>query len=342
MKHNSNSSWRDDYSAFYELSSTLLHRPESFEYWAVQVFKYQAQHNPIYRQYIELLGVNVETIERVETIPFLPIELFKSHSIQTGSWQPETIFTSSGTTGQISSRHRVRSLQHYLQNARQGFQEYFLPIEEYCVLALLPAYLERQGSSLVAMADDFIRRSKYPQSGFFLYNYEDLATVLQECQAKQTPTLLLGVTFALLDLAEQYPMNLSTISIMETGGMKGRRKELTRQELHEQLMSAFQVEVIHSEYGMTELLSQAYTKGGQRFYPTATMRVLVREVNDPFYMLTNGRNGALNIIDLANVNSCSFIATQDLGKRYEDGSFEVLGRMDNSDLRGCNLMLYDG
>ncbi|MEM1325207.1 MAG: acyl transferase [Bacteroidota bacterium] len=340
MKHNLNES-RNDLDVFRDLPSPLFQHPEQFDQVALDIFHFQAQHNPVYRQYLDLLNINVHDVIGIEDIPFLPIELFKSHTIQTGNWQPEVTFTSSGTTGQINSQHPVRSLDRYLQNARLGFQQYFGEIKDFCVLALLPAYLERQGSSLVAMADDFIQLSKYDQSGFFLYNYDELTEVLKDSQAQQIPTLLIGVTFALLELAEQYPMDLSGITIMETGGMKGRRKEITRQELHHQLRAAFQVEKIYSEYGMTELLSQAYTKGEQRFYPASAMKVLIREVNDPFRILPSQRNGALNIIDLANRDSCSFIATQDLGKRYADGSFEVLGRMDNSDLRGCNLMLYE-
>lgn len=315
-------------------------QPSQFDELALSIFQYQATHNAVYRQYLELLKVQPKRIQQVKEIPFLPIELFKTQRIQTGNWEAETVFTSSGTTGQTTSQHFVRSLNFYLANARRGFAHYFGDIEDYCVLALLPAYLERPGSSLVAMANDFIAASRFSESGFFLYNLEELVQRIEVCQVRQIPTLLLGVTFALLDLAERYPIDLQGISVMETGGMKGRRKEMTRAELHHTLTAAFQIERIYSEYGMTELLSQAYTKGGARFYPSQSMKVLIREVNDPFNMLPFERNGAINIIDLANVDSCSFIATQDLGRKYEDGSFEVLGRMDASDLRGCNLMWY--
>lgn len=313
----------------------------NFEPLALALFRYQVQHNPIYRRFVELLGVRPEKVQTIQQIPFLPIESFKNFQIQTGTWQPESIFTSSGTTGQQPSQHFVKDLSFYLQNTQQAFEAFYGKIEDYCVLALLPSYLERQGSSLVAMADYFIRLSKQANSGFFLDDKARLIQVLKECQQKKTPTLLLGVSFALLDLAEQYQLDLSHIIIMETGGMKGRRKEIIRTELHEILQTAFHVPVIHSEYGMTELLSQAYSKGNGIFYPSASMQLLIREMSDPLHFLDNNRTGGINIIDLANIDSCAFIATQDLGKKQADGSFEVLGRFDNSDIRGCNLMLSD-
>ncbi len=313
----------------------------NFDALALEIFHYQATHSPIYKAYIELLGIDSTSIQSIQQIPFLPIECFKNFEVKTGDWLPEVIFTSSGTTGQQPSSHFVQNLEAYLQNTRRGFEAFYGKLEDYCILALLPAYLERQGSSLVAMADYFIRLSKYSQSGFFLNNIEKLSKIVQECQASRTPTLLLGVSFALLDLGEQYPMDLSQITIMETGGMKGRRKEIVRSELHSILQTAFNTQQIHSEYGMTELLSQAYSKGDGLFYPSSTMKIIIRDVSDPLAVIGNERTGGINIIDLANIDSCAFIATQDLGKTYPDGSFEVLGRFDFSDVRGCNLMIND-
>lgn len=305
----------------------------------MEVFQYQAQHNMLYAQYLRLLQKAPESVTAPADIPFLPIQFFKNQTIQTGTWTPADTFSSSGTTGQITSRHAVRSLDFYLHNTRRGFEHFYGNLADYCVLALLPAYLERPGSSLVAMADYFIQQSRYAQSGFFLYNTDELLKVVQICRKKQCPVLLLGVTFALLDLAEQRPTDLSGIIIMETGGMKGRRREMIRSELHEVLCSAFRVQSIHSEYGMTELYSQAYSKGQGLFYPAPTMRVYARQITDPLAAEMPGKTGALNIIDLANLDTISFIATDDLGKVHPNGSFEVLGRLDNSDLRGCNLMV---
>ncbi|MCB0559109.1 MAG: acyl transferase [Lewinellaceae bacterium] len=312
-----------------------------FQALALDVFFYQARNNPLYRQYLELLGVHPQEISLIEHIPFLPIQFFKNHEIQTGSWQPALSFSSSGTTAQTASRHLVRDPEFYRRNARRGFAHFYGPVEEYCVLALLPSYMERTGSSLVFMAEDFIRLSRYPQSGFFLYNTEALAEILSHCKKNAIPTILLGVSFALWEFAEQYPMGLSGVTLMETGGMKGRRRELTREELHLILQSSFQVDAVHSEYGMTELLSQAYSQGGGLFRPSPTMRVLSREITDPFAIQPPGKTGALNIIDLANLDTISFIATDDLGRVYEDGSFEILGRLDASDARGCNLLVAD-
>ena len=311
---------------------------ERFNAVALEVFRYQAANNALFSEWLRLLGRRPQDVGHYREIPFLPIQFFKTRVIKTGDWREETVFTSSSTTGQTPSRHFVRHLNHYLDNTRKGFTRPYGPPENWCVLALLPAYLERSGSSLVVMADDMIRRSKHPESGFFLHDLERLAEVLQQCRANGTPTLLLGVSFALLDLAERFPADLSGITVMETGGMKGRRKELTRQELHETLRQAFRLDAIHSEYGMTELFSQAYSTGG-RFVPAGTMRVVVTEANDPFALAPEGRTGVLNIVDLANLDTCSFIATEDLGKVYADGSFEVLGRLDVAEMRGCNLMV---
>ncbi|HRJ15589.1 MAG TPA: acyl transferase, partial [Saprospiraceae bacterium] len=290
-------------------------------------------------RYLELIGKKIQAVETVQEIPFLPIELFKTYDIQTGDWTPERIFSSSGTTGQTTSRHLLHDPDWYRMGARRAFARQYGPVENFCFLALLPSYLERNNSSLVFMAEDFISLSRYAQSGFYLYNMADLVKVLSDCVQNNIPTVLLGVSFALLDLAEAFPMPLEQVIVMETGGMKGRRAELTREQLHQVLRTAFQVQHIHSEYGMTELLSQAYSPGNGRFYPAPTMRVLAREAADPFAIRTWGQNGALNIIDLANVDTLSFIATDDLGKVAEDHSFEVTGRLDSSEIRGCNLMV---
>ena len=312
---------------------------QSFNTIALALFQYQYQHNAVYKQFVDLLKINPQSINVVEKIPFLPISFFKNFEIKTGNWIAETVFSSSGTTGQITSQHFVRDLDLYQKITEKGFEYFYGNIANYSVLALLPAYLERQGSSLVYMANHFISLSEQENSDFFLYNYDALMKVLKRNQKQNIPTLLLGVSFALWDLAEQFPTDLSNVIIMETGGMKGRRKEVTRQELHAIFTDAFQAQEIHSEYGMTELLSQAYSKGKGIFYPTPTMKIFTREITDPLSMQKKGKVGGVNIIDLANLDSCSFIATDDLGRVYDNDSFEILGRFDNSDIRGCNLMV---
>ncbi len=310
-----------------------------FETAANAVFRYQAAHNPLYAKFLKLLHRPPSPAASLSAIPFLPIQFFKTQAIKTGDWEPENVFTSSSTTGQTPSRHLVRDAHFYLENARRGFAQFYGEPSEWCVLALLPSYLEREGSSLVAMADYFIRISKYPESGFFLNDFEKLRDVLIFCKSKGYKTILLGVSFALLDFAERHPLDLSGIMLMETGGMKGRRRELTRPELHQILRAAFNLEEVHSEYGMTELFSQAYAQGGSLFAPAPTMRVLATEINDPFCPAAPGRTGVLNIIDLANLDTCSFIQTEDVGRVYPDGRFEVLGRLDVAEMRGCNLMV---
>ena len=331
-------------SSFEHIRSTLRERilqvrEDEFNALALDVFRFQAVNNPLYAKYLELLGKPLSYVETVEQIPFLPLELFKSYDIQTGQWAPERMFRSSGTTGQTTSRHLLRDPDWYRAGARRAFARQYGPVENFCFLALLPSYLERNNSSLVFMAEDFISLSPYPQSGFYLYNVADLVKVISDCLQNKIPTVLLGVSFALLDLAEAFPMPLEPVIVMETGGMKGRREELTREQLHEVLRDAFRLQHIHSEYGMTELLSQAYSPENGRFYAAPTMRVLAREAADPFAVRPRGQNGALNIIDLANVDTLSFIATDDLGRVAEDGSFEVTGRLDSSEIRGCNLMV---
>lgn len=313
----------------------------NFQLLTLDVFQHQSKWNPFYAHFLDLLHIDPQKIQQVSDIPFLPIQFFKNQEIKTGTWDEKMTFTSSGTTGKNSSQHFVFQPDFYLDNTQKGFEKFYGKLSNYCFLALLPAYLERTGSSLIYMADYFIQQSKYGQSGFFLNDLEKLSHTLKHCQEQQIPTILLGVSFALWDLAERYPMNLKDLIIMETGGMKGRRKEITRTELHDILTQAFGVRHIHSEYGMTELFSQAYSKGQGRFYPSPTMQVLARDITDPFGSPTVGKTGLLNIIDLANVDTCSFIATDDLGRVYEDGSFEILGRLDASDVRGCNLLLQE-
>ena len=312
---------------------------ETFVSLALDIFRFQAKYNALYAEYLRLLNVNVAKINTIYDIPALPIQFFKSHQIKTGDWSNKMTFTSSGTSGNTTSRHFVKEPEFYLENCRLIWKEKYGRIEDYCVLALLPSYLERKGSSLILMTEDFIEKSKYEQSGFFLYDTDKLLKTIKECQKKNIPTVLLGVTFALLDLAEKEAIDLSNIIIMETGGMKGRRKEITRKEMHGFLCKSFNVNEIHSEYGMTELFSQAYSKGAGIFQSSSTLHVYTREITDPFSKQKHEKTGAINLIDLANYNSCSFIATDDLGKTYEDGSFEILGRLDASDIRGCNLLV---
>ncbi|HND87489.1 MAG TPA: acyl transferase, partial [Saprospiraceae bacterium] len=283
------------------LSAIATVTPSTFEAVAADVWLYQAHHNAVYARYLDLLAYpRCPSAFRLDSLPFLPISCFKTQDVRTGDWPPQLTYTSSSTTGQIPSRHAVRDTAFYLENARRCFAVHYGEPSDWCVLALLPSYLERQGSSLVAMAEDFIRRSRYAESGFFLHDFERLREVLTQCRQRGTPTLLLGVSFALLDLAEQHPMDLSGVVVMETGGMKGRRRELTRAELHERLRQAFGVEAIHSEYGMTELLSQAYAVGGPLFSPAPTLHAYAREINDPFCPVPPGRTGLLHLIDLAN------------------------------------------
>lgn len=310
-----------------------------FESSVLDTFHFQAKENPVYRQYLENLHKQGSGIKKVEDIPFLPIELFKSQTVVSGELKPEIIFTSSGTTGMATSKHYVSDLSLYEQSFLKGFEMFYGPVNKFCILALLPSYLERQGSSLIYMMDSLIKKSNHPDSGFYLNNLDELVNKLEKLEQEGQKTLLMGVSFALLDLAEKYKLELHQTIVMETGGMKGRRKEITREELHSVLKEKLGVSEIHSEYGMTELLSQAYSKGEGRYYCPPWMKVIIRDPYDPFACLQRGRSGGINIIDLANRYSCAFIETKDLGKINADGSFEVLGRMDNSDLRGCNLLV---
>ncbi|MBE9584360.1 acyl transferase [Mucilaginibacter sp. JRF] len=310
-----------------------------FNRTALEVFNYQAEHNIVYKEFLSGLNVDAASVTEVSNIPFLPVEFFKSQAVVTSHDDIELTFTSSGTTGMITSRHHVTDVSWYVDSFRKAFSLFYGDIRDYTVLALLPSYLEREGSSLIYMADDLIKQSNNPDSGFYLYNHADLFHQLKKQQELKKPTLLLGVTFALLNFIELYPMNFPELIVMETGGMKGRRKEMIREELHTTLCKGFGVSSIHSEYGMTELLSQAYSKGEGIFNCPPWMRIITRDPNDPLSLIGTGQTGGVNIIDLANINSCSFIATQDLGKVYADSSFEILGRFDNSDIRGCNLLI---
>ncbi len=311
----------------------------NFENIALELFKYQYEHTAVYRHYVDALGVKISKIRSIEEIPFLPIEFFKNHIVMSGQWPVEATFTSSGTSGLLTSRHAVWSLSFYLNNARVIFERYFGALGNYHFFALLPSYLEREGSSLIAMMDYFIRESHSPFSGFYLNNYQDLVNQLDKARQSGRKIILWGVSFALLDLAEGFNLNLEDALVIETGGMKGRRKEMIREELHEMLCRRFHVRQIGSEYGMTELLSQAYSFGNGIYQAPPWMKIRVRDINDPFKAVENGKTGGINVIDLANAHSCAFIETQDLGKWVQGGYFEVLGRIDNSDLRGCNLLV---
>ena len=313
---------------------------ETFRAAALEVFHFQAEHCFVYRDYLAALKVDPLQIYKAEEIPFLPIEFFKTHTVLAEGKKAEMIFESSGTTGSSPSRHHVADAGLYRESFLRSFYNFHGSPEQLCILALLPSYLEREASSLVYMMDHLIRWSKHPDSGFYLDQLEELSAILQKRNNDGHPTLLAGVSFALLDLAEQHPMDLwNHIRIMETGGMKGRRREMVRSELHQRLKDAFDLDAVHSEYGMTELLSQAYSPGEGLFFSPPWMKILIRDPNDPLTLLPLGRSGGINIIDLANVFSCSFIATGDLGKVHEDDSFEVLGRYDHSDIRGCNLLI---
>ncbi|MCD8404139.1 acyl transferase [Tenacibaculum dicentrarchi] len=316
-----------------------IHSEFDFKQAALTVFKHQFKNNKVYRSFCDLLYIHPSSISKIEEIPFLPIEFFKTKKILSSSDKIKETFSSSGTTGSITSKHLVTDLSWYETSYLKGFDYFYGDIKDYVVLALLPNYLERKGSSLVYMVADLIEKSTHPESGFYLNNLDELAKKLIELDKKGQKTLLIGVSFALLDLIEKQQFILKNTIIMETGGMKGRRKELIRTELHQVLSNGFGVQHIHSEYGMTELLSQGYSKGNGIFNCPPWMRVLIRDTEDALTILPNQKNGGVNIIDLANYNSCSFIATQDLGKVHTDTSFEIIGRFDNSDIRGCNLMV---
>lgn len=319
-----------------------LTTPDKFNQLALAVFQFQVMENPVYKQYVETLKINIDEVSEIGQIPFLPIEFFKTHAITSKSENTNSkseTFTSSGTTGSLQSKHFVSDITVYEKSYLKAFELFYGNIKEYCILALLPSYLQREGSSLIYMTDDLIKKSTHPESGFYLNNYAELIEKIHKLEQQKQKTLLMGVTYALLDLIEKQNFSLNYTIIMETGGMKGKRKEIVREELHAILCKGFGVNAIHSEFGMTELLSQAYSKGKGIFYCPPWMKILIRDTNDPFAFLPVNKTGGINVIDLANINSCSFIATQDLGKAFPDNSFEVLGRFDNSDIRGCNLLV---
>lgn len=312
---------------------------KEFSNLAIEIFNYQYQTNQVYQNFCKLLKVSPSAITSNEKIPFLPIEFFKTQEVICGKNNVDEVFLSSGTTGENQSKHYVKDIEVYRQSFVKGFEQFYGQLTDYCFLALLPSYMEREGSSLIYMTEYLINHSNHSLSGFYLNNYDELIKTIATLKQQKQKTILIGVSFALLDLAEQHQLDLSDIIIMETGGMKGRRKEMTRTELHSIYKERFNVKEIHSEYGMTELLSQAYSKGNGIFKTPNWMKILIREPNDPFNLLNPNKTGGINVIDLANYNSCSFIATQDLGKTFVDNSFEILGRFDNTDLRGCNLLI---
>ena len=309
----------------------------NFSSTAVKTFHHQYLNNTVYKNWCNAIK-STENANSITDIAFLPISFFKTHEIKTGFFDAAVVFTSSGTTTTVNSRHMVKDEGVYKQSFTLAFEQQYGPIKNWCIIGLLPSYLERQGSSLIYMVDEMIRLSAHPLSGFYLDEFDKLASVLEITEAAKQPVLLIGVTFALLDFSASHSIRLKHTVIMETGGMKGRRRELTRREVHDYLKQQFSVDAIHSEYGMTELLSQAYSKGEGRFVCPQWMKVLVRDEEDPLSVSTYGK-GILNIIDLANADSCAFIATDDAGIVYEDGSFEVWGRVDNSDIRGCSLLV---
>lgn len=311
-----------------------------FDDRCLEMFSFQYHNNSIYRQWCDAIGRNTGNVDRIETIPFLPISFFKTHQVVTTEFEADVVFQSSGTTATTLSRHYVKDERIYKQSFLQSFRQFYGDPSKYCIVALLPSYLERGGSSLVYMVDEVIKQSKHPGSGFYLHEHTALANKLLELEGSQQQTILFGVTYALLDFAESFPMQLDHTTIIETGGMKGRKKEMTRWEVHEILKRQFKGKAIHSEYSMTELLSQAYSAGEGRFFTPYWMKILVRGEDDPFDVKQQGR-GVINIIDLANVYSCCFIATDDAGILNNDGSFEVLGRVDNSDVRGCSLLVLE-
>lgn len=312
---------------------------EDFDQLTLEIFQYQSENNTVYKQFLAFLKFDTTSVKKIRDIPFLPIEFFKQFKVVTGKSESQEIFLSSGTTGSVQSKHFVTDLSVYEESYLKSFELFYGPIKDYTMLALLPSYQEREGSSLIYMVADLINKTNKPDSGFYLNDIDTLAKKLNDLNAKGSKILLIGVTYALLDLIEKYQFNLQKAIVMETGGMKGKRREMVREELHNKLCKGFGVTEIHSEYGMTELLSQAYSMGNGIFETPPWMKILIRDTEDAFTYLPNFKSGGINVIDLANYNSCSFIATQDLGKLHSDNTFEVLGRFDHSDIRGCNLLI---
>ena len=332
------------------MDSELIHKifsvsPEHFDDIALSVFRFQYTNNSIYRQFTNSLQIKPESVDAIPKIPFLPIQCFKTHVVTSTLFEPEIIFESSGTTGMVNSRHCIKDVSLYQRSFVTAFESFYGNSSGWCIIGLLPSYLERNNSSLIVMVSDLIALSGHKESGFYLNDYKKLHAVLKQLENQQQKTLLIGVTFALLDFAEQYPLTLNHTIVLETGGMKGKREELTRPEVHDRLQQQFGVHAVHSEYGMTELLSQAWSYGNGIFNCPGWMKLLLRDEDDPLVIHNHIKadtlsvNGIINVIDLANIYSCAFIATDDAGKLYKDGSFEVLGRTDNSDMRGCSLMV---
>lgn len=306
---------------------------------SLETFRFQYRENSLYRAYTDALRIQPDKVRSLTQIPFLPIQFFKTHQVTCGTFTPQLVFESSGTTQTINSRHLVKDAAVYEESFLTAFERFYGPVTDFVVVGLLPSYLERQHSSLVYMVQDMVQRSGHPASGFYLYEHDKLYHQLLELEARGQKTLLIGVTFGLLDFAEQYALQLKHTIVMETGGMKGRREEWTRNQVHDFLKERLGCSQIHAEYGMTELLSQAYSYGQGLFNTPPWMKVLVRDENDPFQLYTEKAAGVINVVDLANVYSCSFIATEDIGRLHDHGTFEVLGRLDNSALRGCSLMV---
>lgn len=327
----------DTFKSFELLLSSI--NAQSFNEIALRLFRFQAHENLIYRQYLEALRADVNQIKHIEDIPFLPIRFFKEHIIKTGIWPEKLFFESSGTTGTQTSRHGIKDLSSYLLHAEQIFEKNYGPLNNYHLLALLPSYLEKGNSSLVAMIDHFIKKTASADSGFYLNNYSKLVEDVNRLRGSSKKVIVWGVTYALLDIAEKYQPDWHDVMVFETGGMKGRRREITREELHQVLKTNLKLDKVYSEYGMTELLSQAYTQGAHLFYPPPSMKIVIREITDPFRKGLIDETGGINVIDLANIYSIAFIETEDLGRVDKAGNFEVLGRSDNSDVRGCNLMV---
>lgn len=327
-----------DINSLYERIFSV--NPSTFDKLALDIFKVQYEGNKVYSDFVNALGVDAYEVKAVSQIPFLPIEFFKSHEVKTGNWISAQTFESSGTTASKTSQHYVYNIDLYLKSCLLGFKTVYGPVGDYAILALLPSYLERGNSGLVTMVNSLIKHSNSDYSGFYLNELQQLHEQLKKLKQSGQKTILLGVTFALLDFVAEYSMDFPDLIVMETGGMKGRREEMVREDVHRVLKDAFGVNKVHSEYGMTELFSQAYSSGEGIFRPMRTMKVMMRDLNDPLHYPFKGRNGGLNVIDLANVHTCSFIETQDMGQVYENGSFQIKGRIDNSDVRGCNLMIF--
>jgi len=313
----------------------------NFEDLTFQVFNFQFENNPVYAEYCQLLEKNPGNINSLSDIPFLPVEFFKSHKVTTFSESYEKLFLSSGTTNMERSKHYVKKMALYKKSFLDTFIQFYGEPSNYCLLALLPGYYENENSSLIFMVRELIDKSNHPESGFYLNDMENIFQKMMELDKKGQPIILFGVSFALIDMAERYSYSFNHLIVIETGGMKGRRKEITREELHSKLKKSFGLPNIHSEYGMAELLSQAYSKGEGKFYTPPWVKILIREYYDPFSVGKINKSGGINIIDLANLYSCSFIETKDIGRKNEDGSVEVLGRFDSSEIRGCNLMVLE-